>query len=257
MEKEINYQQLLLEAVEKEGRLLEAYRAFYKYSLGNRLLALSQCISKGIEISPLATFSQWNAKGRHVKRGSHSISLCIPVTKSFKKINKTTGEEEIVKYQNFIYKNYWFALSQTEGEQFNFEDVDINWGKEKALSILNIKEIPFASLSGNCQGYATRDNEIAINPLAQLPLKTLFHELAHIVLGHTNKEALADDKDLTRSIKEVEAEATALLCIESLGLEGAEYCRGYVQSWLEDKEIPEKSCQKIISAADKILKAGA
>jgi hypothetical protein len=55
----------------------------------------------------------------------------------------------------------------------------------------------------------------------------------------------------------VEAEATAFLCLESLGLEGSEYCRGYIQSWLQGNRIPEKSAQRIITAADKILKAGA
>ena len=45
-------------------------------------------------------------------------------------------------------------------------------------------------------------------------------------------------------------------------MEGAEFCRGYIQDWLEQgagidpTEIPEKSAQKIFRAADQILKAG-
>ena len=217
---------------------------------------MSQCIAKGIEISPLATFNQWNAKDRHVKRGSRAISLCMPITKTYKKINKETGEEETIKYQDFVYKNQWFALSQTDGKQYDFDAAAINWNKDKALQTLNVKEIAFESLSGNCQGYATFENEIAINPLAQLPFKTLFHELAHIVLDHTNKEILADNEDLTRNIIEVEAEATALLCLESLGLEGSDYCRGYIQNWLKDSQLTDKNAKRVISAADKILKAG-
>jgi len=61
---------------------------------------------------------------------------------------------------------------------------------------------------------------------------------------------------LPRSLKEVAAEAVALLCLESLGMPGAEYCRGYIQTWLAGAEIPERSAQRIFSAADKILKAG-
>jgi hypothetical protein len=38
---------------------------------------------------------------------------------------------------------------------------------------------------GNCQGYA-RQRTIAVSPLAELPEKTRFHELAHVVLGHTS-----------------------------------------------------------------------
>jgi hypothetical protein len=54
----------------------------------------------------------------------------------------------------------------------------------------------------------------------------------------------------------LEAEAVALLCLESLGMDGAEYCRGYIQNWLAGAEIPERSAQRIFSVADRLLKAG-
>jgi hypothetical protein len=49
----------------------------------------------------------------------------------------------------------------------------------------------------------------------------------------------------------------ALICLESLGLPGAEYCRGYVQHWLRGERIPEASAARIFKAADTILRAGA
>ena len=55
---------------------------------------------------------------------------------------------------------------------------------------------------------------------------------------------------------EVEAEAVALLCLESLGMDGAEYCRGYIQNWLAGATIHERNAQRIFVAADRILKAG-
>jgi hypothetical protein len=109
-------------------------------------------------------------------------------------------------------------------------------------------------LSGNCQGYA-RERQMAINPLAQMPAKTTFHELAHIELGHTS-EAVHDSEALPRSLREVEAESVALLCLESLGMDGAEYCRGYIQSWLAGAEIPERSAQRIFAVADRLIRAG-
>jgi hypothetical protein len=39
-------------------------------------------------------------------------------------------------------------------------------------------------------------------------------------------------------------------------MDGAEYCRGYIQNWLHGGTIPERSAQRIFVAADKILKAG-
>jgi hypothetical protein len=47
-----------------------------------------------------------------------------------------------------------------------------------------------------------------------------------------------------------------------LGLEGADYARGYIQHWLSRgsasnaEAIPEKSAQKIFRAADQIIRAG-
>jgi hypothetical protein len=48
-----------------------------------------------------------------------------------------------------------------------------------------------------------------------------------------------------------------MICCETLGLDGADYCRGYIQNWNKSGEpIPEHSAQKIFRAADLILKAG-
>jgi hypothetical protein len=144
-------------------------------------------------------------------------------------------------------------LAQTDGEPYQPVAVPA-WGRARALSTLNVEEIPFEMMNGNCQGYA-RGRQIAINPLAQMPAKTTFHELAHVELGHTS-EAVHDSETLPRNLKEVEAECVALLCLESLGMDGAEYCRGYIQSWLQGDNIPERSAQRIFATADKILKAG-
>jgi hypothetical protein len=55
---------------------------------------------------------------------------------------------------------------------------------DTALRTLNIARIAFDEINGNVQGFA-RQHEIGINPLAALPHKTTFHEIAHVVLGHT------------------------------------------------------------------------
>lgn len=81
-----------------------------------------------------------------------------------------------------------------------------------------------------------------------------------MILGHTSEADFNDTERTPKNLREVEAEAVALLCCEALKLEGAEFCRGYIQEWLKggsDSAIPEKSAQKILKAADQILKAGA
>jgi hypothetical protein len=78
-----------------------------------------------------------------------------------------------------------------------------------------------------------------------------------IVLGHTAPEKLVDNEQTARHIREVEAESVALICCESLGLDGAEFCRGYVQHWLKsEKVVPSQSAARIFAAATSISKAG-
>jgi hypothetical protein len=97
---------------------------------------------------------------------------------------------------------------------------------------------------------------MAISPLAAMPHKTLSHEAAHVELGYTVESDFNDSEHTPRNLREVEGEAVALLLCESLNLPGAEFCCGYIQSWLRGDVIPEKSAQKIFWAADRTLRTG-
>ncbi len=142
----------------------------------------------------------------------------------------------------------------SEGEPVPMSEIP-DWNTERALAALGIEQVPFTLTNGNVQGYA-KNSQVAVSPLAELPHKTFFHEVAHVSLGHTAESDINDSEQTPRSLREVEAEAVALLVCESLGLAGSEYCRGYIQNWIEGEPIPEKSAQKIFGAADRILKAG-
>ncbi len=251
---------LLVEALNKPGLIMKAYSNFHSYSLGNQLLALVQCQMRGLQPGPINTFPKWQELGRHVKRGERALLLCMPIT--CKRRDETTdeGADGEHTFTSFAYKARWFVLTQTEGEDLQ-PQIITEWDAKRALATLAIDQIPFDSTDGNCQGFARR-RQIAINPVAQLPHKTLFHELAHVVIGHTTEADFADTEKTPRNLREVEAEAVALLCCESLELEGADYCRGYLQNWLyqgvgfDASAIPERSAQKIFRAADQILSAG-
>src|SRR5262249_36691775 len=213
---EIQFRQLLEEAVSKPGTLMQAYSLFWNYSLGNQILALFQATRRGILIGPIASFNRWKELGRHVKRGEKAIELCMPVT--VKRTVKETGAdgtdlETEIALKRFVYRRNWFMLSQTDGADYQAPPIPA-WDRSRALAALKVEEIRFEMLNGNCQGYA-KGRQIAINPVAQMSAKTTFHELAHIELGHT-AEAVHDAETLPRSIKEVEAESVALLCLESL-----------------------------------------
>jgi hypothetical protein len=253
---------LLIEAVNKPGLIMEAYSAFHHYSVGNQILAVVQCQLRGLEPGPINTFPGWQKLGRCVKRGERALTLCMPITRKVRNEESPDSESESHErtFTTFTHKPHWFVLSQTVGDEYVPRCLP-EWNAEQALAALNIEQITFTHTDGNCQGYA-RQRQIAINPVAQLPHKTLFHEAAHVILGHTTEADFADTERTPKNLREVEAEAVALLCCEALNLEGADYCRGYIQNWLypmvgyNGGGIPEKSAQKIFHAADQILRAG-
>jgi antirestriction protein ArdC len=242
-------------AITEPGTISQAYSQFWTYSIGNQLLAWSQAIQRQIPLGPIATYPKCQELGRHVRRGDKAIVLCQPVT-----IRKRVDEQDAeptddAVFTRFVYKPRWFFLAQTDGSDVPVATIP-TWDKAHALATLQIAEVPFDCIDGNVQGFA-RQRQIAINPVCPHPWKTTFHELAHIVAGHTTESDHQDSEHTPRSLREVEAEAVALLCCEALGLPGAELCRGYIQAWWgAGNPIPEKSAQRILRAADAILRAG-
>lgn len=251
------WDQLLRDAVDKPGTLLKAYSAFHNYSVGNQLLALWQCAVRGIEPGPIGTFKHWISKERPVRKGEKAIVLLQPISFKKKEEDKKTGEEVTKTGVFFKARAAWFVLSQTDGPDVELPALP-DWSGERALTNLGITRVPFEMMNGNAQGYA-KGKSIAISPVAEMPHKTLAHELGHVLLGHTadNGEEFSEGSELPRNIREVEAESVAMIVVESLGLPGAEFCRGYIQNWYKSGEpIPEKNAQRIFQAANKILTAG-
>lgn len=239
---------LLETALTEPGRVSKAFQSFHGYSLGNQILALFQCMARDLPVGPIASFNRWKELGRHVKKGEKAIELCMPIT--VKRGEDEHGDPEV--FTKFVFRRNWFVLAQTEGAEYVPAEV-AGWDRCKALYSLMVEEIPFAVMNGNVQGYA-KGRQVAINPVGPEPVKTLLHELAHIVLGHTAEEA---DSRTANDVRELEAEGVALLCGAALELPGLEESRGYMQSWYRaGQTIPEASARRIFKAADQILKAG-
>lgn len=249
----VSFAELLQTAVTQPGIISAAYTQFHTYSLGNQLLALGQCLSRGIAPGPLATFARWKELGRFVRKGEKALVLCQPLT--IKRTEHSPEGSDDNTFTRFVYRPNWFVLAQTEGTAVE-RTLPPVWERAKALGALGIAECPFDLLDGNCQGYAV-ERRISVSPVAALPHKTTFHEMAHVLLGHTSEGQQSDDERTTRNLRECEAEAVALLCCEALGLPGTAESRGYIQAWWgAGNEVPEKSAQKILKVADQILRAG-
>jgi len=259
-----DWAQLLVDAVNTPGVLSDAYRRFWNFSIGNQLLAMFECLGRGLQPGPIHTFKGWLDLGRYVKKGEKAITLCMPVRVKAKRKRGTPSAASDTKDDSddapgrvtiFVFRPHWFVLAQTDGVPYIPTELP-EWSEARSLWSLHIARVDFEHPNGNCQGYANGQS-VAVSPVAALPHKTLFHELAHVVLGHT-AESMMDDHDRTpKNLREVEAECVALICCATLERPGVSECRGYIQHWLGGSTpIPERSVQRIFKTADAILRAG-
>ena len=71
---------LLVEAVNKPGLIMDAYSAFWNYSVGNQILALVQCQLRGIQPGPINTFPKWQSSQTRRKGfdALHAINAQAP-----------------------------------------------------------------------------------------------------------------------------------------------------------------------------------
>jgi hypothetical protein len=118
-------------------------------------------------------------------------------------------------------------------------------------------------------GYASKGRKLALNPVGHKDIgATIFHEIAHIVLGHTEDDS--PYAGVHRGVKEFQAEAVAYLLANELLTDkqwSPSESRAYVQGWLkgtnadqvvlgDDGEVKETHVRAIFGAVNKILKAG-
>jgi hypothetical protein len=129
------------------------------------------------------------------------------------------------------------------------------WDAEQALAALNVTEVPFDPANSNLLGYA-RGRTIAVSPLSPFPHRTRFHELAHVLLGHTIEGDRHNTALTPRNLRECEAETVAMLCCAALDLPGVESSGRYVQHWWGTGKIPRRSAERILKAVDQIIEAG-
>ena len=179
-----SFADLLEHAVNEPGIISSAYRAFHNYSIGNQLLAWAQCIERGHSARPDGHVPRWKELGRYVRKGEKAITLCRPVT-----VKRTTTDRRRDRTRRsaatwFVYRPNWFVLAQTDGQPLpEPADADVGPGPG-AGSARRHRESP--SMRSTATVWASpvdgRSPSIPVNPM---PHKTRFHELAHVLLGHT------------------------------------------------------------------------
>lgn len=248
-EARLDWHGLIETAITAPGSVGNVYNRFHEYSFLNKVNLLMQ----GCPLEPIATYKRWLELGRQVQKGAKAYEIVRPIV-----IPKrdAAGEKTDESFLRFKPVKCIFPVSMTEGEELPPAEVP-GWSLDTALSKLDIRRTPFESFDSNVQGYS-RDREFAVNPVAAYPTKTTFHELSHIVSGHTEPGEMAEY--LThRGLKEFEAEGSAHLSMNELELmtpDQADVSRGYLQDWLQGERPPESSVKTVFRTTDTILRAG-
>ena len=256
-----DYGQYLDMALNQPGELGKFYTYFREYSIGNQFYIWSQCLTRELKLGPIATYKKWKELKRNVTKGSKALGMLWPVT--FQKKDKDgkplfDKEGNPLMMTTFKVRFHHFLLCQTEGQE-STEIKNPNFDTDLLLKNLGIKKVSFDMTNGNCQGFARPNKkEIAINPIAYNPRKTLIHEVAHCILHGEDDTEFSHGSELPTDIKEVEAESVAYIVSAILGddNENLKYSRGYIQHWKQGNELSEDTMKRIFKAVDTILKAG-
>ncbi|KFI89592.1 hypothetical protein BISA_2354 [Bifidobacterium saguini DSM 23967] len=250
--------------------MLDYMARFHTYSLNNVILIMSQKPNASI----LAGYRQWTEHDRHVRKGEKGIKIFGYSTRIIKDqdgnpiINEETGEPE---------RRAWFPIvsvfdiSQTDPDDpehdeyaetmrpFTPQDLegeDTNGILPRATAWLESKgwTIGHEPMRGGMKGYtqaATRRIMLNEANSPRMNAKTILHEAAHAILATElgNTDHTTDYQD-HRGLAETEAESTAYVVANILGLDTSEYSISYVAGWSEGKpETLRESAEHVLNAS--------
>jgi len=234
---------------------LKVSALFWRYSFYNQMLIWCQ----RPDATHVAGFRKWKELGRTVKKGEKALWILAPM----KKVVATDKEngEKVYGIRGFRGVSV-FDKSQTEGKALPESNFSITaQGEAPAQLILLTRVAEHFGFSvevtdtGGANGYVNTSKEIKLRQgngtLAQA--KTLIHEIAHGILGHPGNGAI------TREMKELQAETTAYVVSQALGLETEKESFNYLTAWsADDKDFAarlQEAANVAMGAAKKILEA--
>jgi len=229
---------------------LKAIGRFHRYSLHNVLLIASQ----KPDASYVAGFRTWNELGRFVKQGEKGIMILAPVVR--RKPESEEKHEGIARTIAGFRAAYVFDISQTdgkklpqigavEGDPHEYGDKLRRFAAEQSISVEYSTGIaPARGMS--CGGRIT----ILPGQSAAGEFSTFAHELAHELLHRGDRRATT-----SKRVRETEAEATAFVVCQAIGLVTSSAASDYIQLWNGDVQTLTESLGYIRQAATQILEA--
>lgn len=195
--------------IDKVRKFLDISANFHKYSFRNQMLIWMQ----NEKATRVAGFHSWKKLGRSIMSGSKSIKIIAPCP--YTKQNEDGDDEEHMFFRAVSV----FDVGQTHGKELpTVCDVQGNSEAETLDDAVKYAELSGARVefckTSNADGWINGIKDIAIsdNMAPNKQLITLFHELAHLKLGHLESK---DDKQRN----EIEAEVCAYVVSKHFGID--------------------------------------
>ncbi|MFI6495972.1 ImmA/IrrE family metallo-endopeptidase [Nonomuraea typhae] len=244
-------------------QLIQSRKWLTKYSLNNVLMIMMQ-LPEATDVRP---YSAWQEVGRYAAKGSKALKIWAPmIRKSEIKVVSPHTQEEETKTGTSVYGFRLvpvFDVSQTEGEPLpaSVPEVDTQlltgdapaelWDRVALL----VKEEGYTLERGDCGGangwtqFHTKTVRVREDVEPAQAVKTLIHELAHILCGHDKR-----DYQRERGACEVEAESVACIVADIAGLDTGAYSVPYVANWAPDVETVKAAATRVLKVADAIVR---
>jgi hypothetical protein len=233
---------------------LDAMVHFRNYSFGN-VLAIAKQKPQATNVAGMWT---WNQLGRFVKRGEKGIAILAPMLSKTRKDEAqaegktTTQKSSLLGFR----KVYVWDESQTEGVPLpEMEKVT----GEAGVYLDRLRESVIA------QGITLEYNQsiapalgaafgttIRILPGQTQPeeFSTLVHELAHLMLKHCERRT-----EITKTVRETEAEAIAFVVGKSIGLKTSTASADYISLYHGNAALLTESLELVQRTSAVILAA--
>jgi DNA primase len=285
-------------------RWLTVAARFHNYSFNNVLLIAAQRPGA----TAVAGYEAWKALGRQVDKGERGIQILAPIVRRASNVmagddtttmvstaadttgnnnsGQTTGSGSAPRRVAGFRVAHVFDVDQTSGGPLPERPAPVLLAGQAPPGLWDVLAAQvhargFAIERGPCLGgaangvtnYATRTVTVRADVDDAQAVKTLAHELAHVLLHDpTGPATTADPTDPTsaqptnsaghcRGRIEVEAESIAFLITSSHGLDSGAYTFPYVAGWAasvdatDPEAVVRATGQRVLTAAHTVLTA--
>lgn len=232
----------------------------------------------------VAGFHQWLTLGRHVVKGQQGYPILAPVTARFASANpsdpaswhrlargeKPTGGETVKARLIGLKPAYVWDVSQTAGDPIPEPPRPVLLQGEAPAGLWDgladqitahgyeLRLVSSAAAIGGANGltdFLAREVSVRVDMDDSAQVKSLGHELGHVLLHAPRTDDLATDlaadASLHRGVAEVEAEGIALMVSAAHGLDTSAYTVPYVSTWAAS--VPGKTPVEVVhSTAERV-----